>query len=117
MTENSPSRIIKLGQTDGFRYLGFQPPLSPEELASLPLPAVKVGRTRHAFPTSSVETFPNETMDIGFSSLAFEGQPGSFEAYAQRVAQHLGECALDTEVRSIGPGSVIAQANGAPAEW
>lgn len=111
---NSELRVMKLGQTDSFRYIGFWPPLTDEELKDLPLPTA--AHETYGWRPSSVESHPDGTMDVGFEDALFSVGEG-FESYARDLAKHLGNCSLDLEVRHVGPGSVIAQANGADAEW
>lgn len=112
---NPEQRIMKLGQTDGFRYIGFKPPLTREELDNMPLPVTTFG-VRHEWNPPSVQLFGDDTMGVGFDSTPFDAGE-LFTEYAQRLAEHLGNCSLYTQVRIIGPGGVIAQANGATPDW
>ena len=111
----SRERIIKLGETENFKYFGIQPPLTETELKDLPLP--EVGESKLKWTPDGVETFDDGSMDIGFNQDIFAMSRESFVEYATRVAEYLGDCALDTEVIEIGPGSVISQANGALPNW
>lgn len=124
MSKQTPpeARTMNLGRTGSHRYIGFQPPLTQEELDSLPLPILTVDGKTAEWPLVGVEYHDDKTQDVGFDADAFwpDGDKYTdeqFLAYARKVAQHLGNCALDETVRNIGPGSVIAQANGTPANW
>jgi hypothetical protein len=111
---------IKIGQTDGYRYFGFQPPLTKEEFESIPLPTTESFHDDIPpleWRPTSVEYFPDESMDVGFNTYAFGSYAEGLVSYAKRIEKHLGNRALDSEIYWIGPGSVTAQAAGAPAEW
>ena len=101
-------KVMKLGFTDGFRYIGFQPPLTEDEIRGLPLPVTEVG-TKHVWEPTSIETH-SDSLDIGFGNTPFQlGE--SFVEYAQRVAEYLGSYSLDSTIRVVGPGSVVEQAS------
>ncbi len=108
-------RTIKLGRTDGFRYIAFQPPLTEEELDTMPLPETRFGGSPTRWSPYTIRHSDN-SQDLGFDATSFQfGE--SFTDYARRVAEFLGNCTLDVEVREVGPGSIIAQANGAQPKW
>lgn len=121
-------REMVLGQTDGFRYIGFQPPLTEDELASLPVPALFVG-TDDSFHDSFVyrEIHPDGSMQLGYDSTivfcepenipSYEPENSIFVGYAKDVARHLGNVSLDPAVRYVGPGSMFSDENmGADTE-
>jgi hypothetical protein len=111
-------REIRLGETDEYFYMGFRPPLHPDELDDLPLPVSFVGGKSYSHNPTSVEYHSDGTLDIGFSADTFlVAEDLDFPSYAARVAMHLGDCSLDATVRMIGPGSVIGQAEGVPPQW
>jgi hypothetical protein len=113
-------RTIVLGKTDGFRYLGVQPPLTREELADLPMPGGERGATFMHGIAGMQRYAEDNCQDIGFYA-----DPGGrietdegFTAYAKEVADYLGGAELHETVQYIGPGSVIAQVlHGAEAEF
>lgn len=106
------TRTMVLGETDGFRYIGVRPPLTPEELRNIPYPSWNFEGKELIFHPTSIEHHSDNSMDIGFNSEAFVNDDEAFIEYAERVASHLGGCSLDKTVHYIGPGSVIGQAAG-----
>lgn len=118
---------IALGETADYYYVGFQPPLTDEEYEQLPMPGTGVPYRGASLPNSN-EHFTNpDSQDIGFDKDRFlKTREGGFDdpypletfsCYATRIAQYLGDRALDTTIYSVGPGAVTSQADGAPAEW
>ncbi len=107
-----------LGQTDGYRYLGFQPPLTQEEIDQLPIPIGEENEVDGYRPFVSVEN--DGSISIGFDSMLFyepeniptdEPDRSLFVGYAKQVAERLGNVSLDTTVRYLGPGSMFAPAD------
>jgi len=112
VANSGEKHIMKLGKTDGFRYIGIEPPLSREELADLPIPNISLGDIGHeSRPSVELHDKTDGTMDLGFAEEVFRFglSDEQFIAYANRIARHLGNTALDPAVRHIGPGSVIGQ--------
>ena len=110
MAESSPSRTITLGSTDGYRYLGIQPPLTVEELADLPAPRSE--RLAHFLQDyRSVERFEeDDSVDVGFWVEGIENHiDEAFIQYSREVATYLGNVQLFETVMPVGPGSTTSQ--------
>ena len=109
--------IMKLAQTDGLRVIGFQPPLSPDDLDKLPLPVTNIGGIEFRCDPTSIVTYGDDTMDVEYVAAPFEvgdeDNADAFVEYAGRVAEELGHYSLDETVRVIDSGPVIAQAPSA----
>lgn len=108
--EHKTPRIIALGRTDGFRYLGIKPPPSREELQTMPTVHGIGLRVMHG--VSAIETYADGTLSIGFDTdrtpeLRHDSE---FVGYAEQVARHLGGATIhNTEPMFLGPGSVFGQ--------
>ncbi len=115
-------REMVLGQTDGFRYMGFQPPLTEQEINSLPVPFNFLG-SDESFHNLYVhrEIHKDGSMQLGFdSNIVFyepenvyqeDAEASNFVRYARKVAIHLGNTTLDATVRYLGPGSMFSTDN------
>lgn len=111
---------IKIGKTDGFRYFGFKPPLSVAEFDGLPKPTTEAYSEKVSsleWEPTSIQIFPDGSMDIGYSAYAFGAHSERLLEYANVLKQYLGNRILDTEIRMVGPGSVTSQAVGDPARY
>lgn len=113
--------IMKLGVTQTHNYIGLQPPLTEGEHAKLPNPILDGEERQGTF--YDIEEFDDNSEDLGFNS-SFFAPPESlldhretFSEYATRVAKHLGHYSLDPEIRLVGPGSVISQAEPVAVNW
>lgn len=116
---------IKLGQTSGFRYIGFQPPLTPEQYALLEEVPTPNEEKPILFSSGGLQEPSDGSMEIALHTEAFEvsgeitDSHNAFRDYAQRVAQQVGGYTLvDTTIYHLGPGvSVFQVADGAEPQW
>jgi hypothetical protein len=116
--ETLQTRQMVLGQTDGFRYIGFQPPLSEDEIKKLPIPLMARAFDIPSF--TQITTEADGSMTIGFDSMNFyepfvlsdpTSENSLFIQYAQQAAERIGGISLDQTVRFIGPGSMFSEEN------
>jgi hypothetical protein len=109
-------RKMVLGLTDGFRYIGFQPPVSAEDIRNLPVP------DDYPADDESFQVYLSHqddgSLSVGFDSMLFDEpnyvplerpEQSIFVNYAKQVAGQIGNVSLDTTVRILSEGSMFAQ--------
>lgn len=88
---------ITLGETDGFRYFDFHPPIDRVKIIDFPLPVMDIteGRAGVWYPTSiDTELSTGRIARIGFFSDSFEGEVQTQESYAQVIAEYIGNAVV-----------------------
>ena len=101
-------RIMTLGESDRWRYMGLSPAIPEEELTMLPPPESSFGV--NFYPNVQFyEYFPDGSVDIGVM-VSGDSQSEINQVYvehARKVAEHIGNVSLHDTVRSVGPGSSV----------
>lgn len=99
-------KIMRIGETSGYWYMGFQPPLTHERASDIPLPSTLNGREFY------FNAQPDGSNEIAFEEDVFpkDDSFAEFKLYAGQVASHLGDYSLNDTVIILGVGSVIEQA-------
>lgn len=96
------SREIILSRVDGFRYLTFEPPISREELAELPMPSESIGCAVDPVQPCYIDPEDRIVRTIGFGAWIFnrEKEDNLLSKYAEQVANYLGEVGIREEVEA-----------------
>lgn len=98
---------IALAVGDGNRRIGFKPPLSDEQLKSLPRPQNYHGELSQSIEDDGVGTITFTALDIpGRTQDMLDPERSELILYGQSIQETLGASAiLDSEVRYIRSGS------------
>ena len=95
---------IWLERTDGFRYINFQPPLTPEEYAYLPLPKSAYGDGL----VEPIDITTNGNARVRSLGFTIESVESGFTSYALRVERFLGNRALDSQIHQTDSPELFA---------
>ncbi len=121
MATNTPEGTMKLGQTNGFSYISFRPPLSAVDRYCIPLP--NSARTEDSVGLFWQEERDDGTLDMGLRSDSFSDPEAkkdtreTFTHYAGRVATYLGGYQLDTVIRTVEPEAVASEVEANAIKW
>lgn len=109
MTEQ-PDRILVLGTTANFRYIGIKPALSIEELESFPAPHGEGATLDNG--VTLIEEYADNSTSIAFDKKAVPElfHDDTFKEYADRVLTFLGSAVLqNSKILPAWPGSIVNQ--------
>ena len=100
-------RIMTLGETDGWRYMGIDPAIPEEELAMLPRPESSF--CVNFYPNVQFYEYSDDgSVDIGVMVNGESSEINKvYVEHARKVAEHIGNVSLHDTVRTVGPGSSV----------
>ena len=109
MAEESKQRVLAIGYTDEFVYIGSSERFGHDKLVSLPT-LRGIGATV-VNGVHAIEGYYDRSESIG---LWLEQTPELWDsdasmAYAETLAVHLGGAIIHPEIKHVGPGSIIGQ--------